>query len=76
MMHISQQINSILLRTNDLSEFSASQFGLGLNYTDIFASINLLSFGLKSFDIKYSYYNRNTGLTAGIASIGLKFVKN
>ena len=58
----------------DLSEFSASQYGLGLNYTDIFTKAHLWKFGLKSLDIKYNYYERNTGLKAHLYSFGCKFV--
>ncbi|WP_299557417.1 DUF3570 domain-containing protein [Seonamhaeicola sp.] len=58
----------------DLAEFNSNQFGLGLRYTDIFTRFKLFSLGLKSFDLKYSSYNRSDGLNAGIISAGFKFV--
>lgn len=58
----------------DLSKFNSSQYGLGVTYTDIFTNFHLSIFGLKSIDFKYSYYKRNTGLNAGIVSLGFKFV--
>lgn len=58
----------------DLSEFNANQFGMGLNYTDIFTKFHLGSFALKSLDLEYDYYKRNTGLSANIVSGGFNFV--
>lgn len=58
----------------DLSKFNANQFGFGISYTDIFTKGNIWKFGLKNVDLKYSRYKRNTGLTAGIISAGVKFV--
>ena len=58
----------------DLSEFNSNQFGFGISYTDIFTSRRIWKLGLKSVDLKYSNYKRNTGLTAGIISAGFKFV--
>lgn len=58
----------------DLSEFNANQFGFGISYTDIFTTRRIWKLGLKSVDLKYSNYKRNTGLTAGIISAGFKFV--
>ena len=58
----------------DLSEFNANQFGVGFSYTDIFAKRHIWKLGLKSVDLKYDYYERNTGLNAGIISAGFKFV--
>ncbi len=58
----------------DLSAFNSSQYGLGVTYTDIFTDFHLSIFGLKSIDFKYSYYKRNSGLNAGIVSLGFKFV--
>ena len=58
----------------DLSAFSANQFGFGIKYTDIFTKLKLSKFGLKSIDLRYSSYKRDTGLSSGIVSAGLKFV--
>ncbi len=58
----------------DLSKFTSNQYGLGLGYTDILTKFHLFGAGLKSIDIKYSIYRRNTGLRAFIVSGGFKFV--
>lgn len=58
----------------DLSEFNSNQYGIGLSYTDIFANAHIWKLGLKSIDLKYNKYKRNTGLNANIISAGFKFV--
>ncbi|MEP5341769.1 MAG: DUF3570 domain-containing protein [Algibacter sp.] len=58
----------------DLSEFNANQYGIGASYTDIFAKWHIWKLGLKSIDLKYNNYKRNTGLNANIISVGFKFV--
>ena len=58
----------------DLSKFNANQYGIGVNYTDIFTKIHIRNLGLKSIDLKYSIYERNSGLKASIISAGFKFV--
>jgi hypothetical protein len=58
----------------DLSEFNASQYGLAVRYTDIFLKKKIWQFGLKTAELKYSSYERNTGLKSGIVSLGFKFV--
>lgn len=58
----------------DLSKFNSSQYGLGLRYTDIFTTFKIFNLGLKSFDVKYSMYDRSDGLKAGIISTGFKFI--
>ncbi len=58
----------------DLSPFIAHQLGMGVNYTDIFSSFHLWHFGLKSIDLKFNHYQRNTDLTANIIALGFKFV--
>tara|TARA_B100001167_G_scaffold42405_1_gene24159 strand:- start:26461 stop:27738 length:1278 start_codon:yes stop_codon:yes gene_type:complete len=60
----------------DLSKYNANQFGFGLNYTDIFAKIHIIQFGLKSIDLKYYNYKRNTGLSSNIITAGFKFVQD
>ncbi len=59
----------------DLSKFSADQFGFGISYTDIFTRAKIGKFGLKSIDIKYNNYKRNTGLNANFVAFGVKFVR-
>ena len=58
----------------DLSKFTANQYGFGISYTDIFSTSHIWKFGLKSIDLKYNNYARNTGLKANIISAGIKFV--
>jgi hypothetical protein len=60
----------------DLSEFSANQFSFGVGYTDIFTKLKLANFGLKTVDLKYDYYKRNTGLHYSLISAGFKFTGN
>ncbi|WP_111709701.1 DUF3570 domain-containing protein [Lutibacter citreus] len=58
----------------DLSEFNSNQYSLGISYTDIFTKRRIWKLGLKSVDLKYSNYERNTGLSSSIVSLGFKFV--
>ncbi len=58
----------------DLSKYDANQFGFGINYTDIFTKLHIAKFGLKSVDLKYNYYKRNSGLSSSIITAGFKFV--
>lgn len=58
----------------DLSGYQADQFGLGVSYTDIFTKGHIWRFGLKSIDLKLNFYQRDTGLRAGILSAGCKFI--
>ncbi len=60
----------------DLSEFSANQYGFGINYTDIFTKLKIANFGLKSVDLKYVYYKRDSGLHYSLISAGFKFIGN
>jgi len=57
----------------DLSEYSANQFGFEVSYTDIFAKMHIWKFGLKSIDLKFYQYDRNTTFTSSIISAGFKF---
>lgn len=60
----------------DLSEFSANQLGFGVSYTDIFTKTRFAKWGLKSIDLKYYQYDRNTTFSSSIFTLGLKFVKD
>ena len=60
----------------DLSSFNASEFGFGVSYTDIFSKMKLLGYGLKSINIKASYYNRSSSLSYFMVSGGIKFVQD
>lgn len=58
----------------DLSDYDANHYGFGISYKDIFTKLKLGKYGLKTFDLKYSLYDRSTGLKAWIVSMGAKFV--
>ncbi len=58
----------------DLSEYSANQIGFGVSYTDIFAKAHIWKFGLKSIDLKFYQYDRDTTFTSSIITAGFKFV--
>ena len=60
----------------DLSQFSANQYGFGISYTDIFTKLRIAMFGLKTVDLKYNYYKRDTGLNYSLLSAGVKFIGN
>lgn len=58
----------------DLSKFNANQYGFGVSYSDILTKVHISKFGLKSIDLKYANYKRDSGLQANIISMGVKFV--
>ena len=58
----------------DLSEFNSSKYGFGIKYTDIFTKFHLGKMKMKSINLNYSSYTRNTGLNAYIISLGAKFI--
>lgn len=58
----------------DLSKYSANQFGFGVSYTDVFAKAHIWKMGLKSVDLKFYRYDRNTTFQANMITAGLKFV--
>lgn len=59
----------------DLSKYSANQYGFGVSYTDIFTKAHIWKFGLKSVDLKYYHYDRNTSFNSNIITVGIKFVQ-
>jgi len=58
----------------DLSEYNANQFGMGITYTDIFTKLRIWKIGLKQIDLKFDHYERNSGLSASIASLAFTFL--
>ena len=58
----------------DLSDFNANQFGFGVTYTDIFTKLHIWNYGLKSIDLKYHHYARNSNFKADIIAAGFKFI--
>ncbi|WP_420601625.1 DUF3570 domain-containing protein [Flagellimonas sp.] len=60
----------------DLSKYNAHQYGLGIQYKDIFTSTKIFNFGLKTIDLRFSQYDRSDGLNAYIITLGTTFVGN
>lgn len=58
----------------DLSEYAANQFGFGVSYTDIFTKTHIWKLGLKSIDLKFYQYDRDTTFSSSIIAAGFKFV--
>ncbi len=58
----------------DLSAFNSNQYGFGIRYTDIFTKNHIWKIKLKQANLKYSNYQRNTGLHFNIVTIGFKFI--
>ncbi|MGO3718404.1 MAG: DUF3570 domain-containing protein [Mesonia hippocampi] len=58
----------------DLSKYSANQIGFGISYTDIFAKAHIWKLGLKSIDLKFYQYDRDTSFSSSIITAGFKFV--
>ena len=58
----------------DLSAFFSNQLGASLTYTDVFSSLKVFDFGLKTVSLRFQNYKRNDGLSAFIISAGLSFV--
>ena len=64
----------------DLSTLETHTYGVGLIYGSAHGLFKMKTpfkkrpyFNLESVDLKYSHYDRSTGLTADIISLGLKF---
>lgn len=60
----------------DLSKYDAHQYGLGIQYKDIFTNTKVLTFGLKTIDLRFSKYDRSDGLNAYIFTLGTTFIGN
>lgn len=60
----------------DLSRYTANQYGIGIRYKDIFTATKFLIFGLKTVDLRFAYYDRNTQLDATIVTLGTTFIIN
>ncbi|MEX0312976.1 MAG: DUF3570 domain-containing protein [Allomuricauda sp.] len=60
----------------DLSKYNAHQYGAGIQYKDIFTNAKILTFGLKTIDLRFSQYDRSDGLNAFIVTLGTTFVGN
>tara|TARA_R100000935_G_scaffold25158_1_gene44844 strand:- start:1517 stop:2833 length:1317 start_codon:yes stop_codon:yes gene_type:complete len=58
----------------DISEYTANQYGFGVSYTDILTNYKIWNLGLKSIDLKYNKYDRDSGLSASIVTGGFKFI--
>ncbi|WP_082994888.1 DUF3570 domain-containing protein [Aquimarina megaterium] len=58
----------------DLSGFDANQYGFGISYTDIFTKFHIWKLGLKSIDLRFRQYERNSGLSSSLFSGGFSFI--
>lgn len=58
----------------DLSEYHANQYGIGVQYKDIFTRARFLIFGLKTINLRYANYNRSNGLDASIVTLSTSFI--
>ncbi|MBL0684161.1 DUF3570 domain-containing protein [Aquimarina mytili] len=58
----------------DLSDFDANQYGFGLSYTDIFTKLHIWKLGLKSIDLRFRQYERDSGLSSSLFSGGFNFI--
>lgn len=58
----------------DLSKYTANQYGFGVTYTDIFTKARIWKLGLKSIDLKFYQYDRDTTFSSSIITAGFKFV--
>ncbi len=58
----------------DLSAFGSHQYGMGIRYKDIFAGNKVLTFGLKTIDLRFGKYDRSDGLSSNILSLGATFI--
>lgn len=58
----------------DLSEFIASQYGIGIKYSDLFTGMHIWKLGIKSIDLDFQQYERDSGLKAFIVTAGAKFI--
>jgi len=58
----------------DLSEYSSNQYGVGASYTDIFTKAHIWKLGLKSIDLKFYQYERDTTFSSSIITAGFNFV--
>ena len=58
----------------DLSKFTANNYGFGVSYTDVFTKGHIWKLGLKSIDLKYHKYDRDSAFSASMFSFGVKFI--
>lgn len=58
----------------DLSKYTAHQYGVGVQYKDIFTKTRVFMFGLKTLQLRLSKYDRSDGLGAFIMTLGTTFV--
>jgi hypothetical protein len=57
----------------DLSTYNSNQFGFGISYTDILTKARIWKIGLKSIDLKFYQYDRDTTFSSTIITTGFKF---
>ena len=69
-----QSASEFYTSDSDLSAYNAGQYGFGVTYKDIFTRLRIWKFGLKSLDLKFLNYQRDTEFRAFSVALGLKFV--
>lgn len=60
----------------DMSEYLANQYSFGVTYTDLFTKSHIWKYALKSIDLKFSHYARNSSFSSNIVTLGIKFVND
>jgi len=68
------RFGAAFLYENIEPEFKQAQFVFGVSYTDIFTSSHIWKFGLKSIDLKFYQYDRDTSFTSNIITAGFKLI--
>jgi len=58
----------------DLSGYDSNQFGFGITYTDVFTKSHIYKFGLKSIDLKFYQYDRDSNFSSFMVLSGFKFI--
>jgi hypothetical protein len=56
----------------DMSEYLANQYSFGVTYTDLFTKSHIWKYTLKSIDLKFSHYARNSSFSSNIVTLGIK----
>lgn len=69
-----ESTNTFYTSDFDLSDYDSNQFGLGITYTDIFTKSHIYKFGLKSIDLKFYQYDRDSNFSSFMVLTGFKFI--
>lgn len=58
----------------DLSKYHSNQYGIGVSYTDVFTTTHIGRVAIKTIDLKYNRYERNSSFSSGMFLLGVKFI--